>query len=95
MLPSKALHELKELIARDYGVLISDDQAQELGVSVLRLTRVALAVRARELDSRARKVERPTDLSDNHEKTTCQNAATTTHESSRRRESKQSPTTRC
>ncbi|HUD02498.1 MAG TPA: hypothetical protein VMR46_00555 [Candidatus Paceibacterota bacterium] len=47
MLHKKALHELKEIMARDYGVRISDDQAEELGVSLLRLTRIGLAALAR------------------------------------------------
>lgn len=52
MLPSKASQQLKEIIARDYGVAISDDQAQELGVSLLRLTRVGLAALARANDQK-------------------------------------------
>lgn len=47
MLPAKALQELKRIIARDYGVAISDDQAQELGITLLRLTRVGLSALAR------------------------------------------------
>ncbi len=53
MLPSKARRELKEIIARDYGVMISDDQAEELGVSLLRITRVGLAALARANDQRS------------------------------------------
>lgn len=43
----KALHELKEIMHRDYGVSISDNQAEELGTALLRITRVAVAVLAR------------------------------------------------
>ncbi len=47
MLSQKALHELKEIIAQDYGAAISDDQAKELGTTLLRLTRVGLSALAR------------------------------------------------
>ena len=43
----KAIQELKEIVLRDYGATISDDQAEELGVSLLRLTRVALSTLTR------------------------------------------------
>jgi hypothetical protein len=44
---NKAFLKLKEIIHRDYGVSISDEQAQELGNSLLRITRIAVAVLAR------------------------------------------------
>ncbi len=50
MLTKKAKDELRAIITKDYGVQISDEDAEELGVSLLRLTRVALQVRAREYE---------------------------------------------
>ena len=42
----KAIQDLKEIALRDYGVSISDEQADELGVSLLRLTRIAVVALA-------------------------------------------------
>lgn len=47
MISSKALKEFKEIILHDYGVSITDDQAQELAVTLLRITRVGLSSLAR------------------------------------------------
>jgi hypothetical protein len=47
MLNAKALAELKEIFKRDYGVEISDEQADELGASLLRLTRSAVSTSVR------------------------------------------------
>jgi hypothetical protein len=47
VISNNALKEFKEIILRDYGVSLSDDQAKELGVSLLRLTRVGLSALAR------------------------------------------------
>ncbi|MEN9613895.1 MAG: hypothetical protein RLZZ347_202 [Candidatus Parcubacteria bacterium] len=47
MLSQKATKELKEIVLNENGVSISDDQAVELGMSLLRLTRVGLSVLAR------------------------------------------------
>jgi hypothetical protein len=46
-LKKKTLQEFRDIIGRDSGVLISDHQANELGISLLRLTRVAVAALAR------------------------------------------------
>lgn len=46
-LPRKALKELQQILEKDYGQKLSDKDANELGVSVLRLTRVGLAVLTR------------------------------------------------
>ena len=46
----KAKNELREIIRRDYGSSITDEQADELGFSLLRLTRIALAALARASD---------------------------------------------
>ena len=41
------LEDLKQILNRDYNILISDDQVKELGVSLLRLTRIAVTALAR------------------------------------------------
>lgn len=43
MLKQEALKQIKEIILRDYGVLMSDEQAQQMGVSLLRLTRLSIS----------------------------------------------------
>jgi hypothetical protein len=43
----KAIEELKNIISRDYSREISEDQARKLGLSLLRLTRIGVAVLAR------------------------------------------------
>lgn len=47
MLNKKAREELKAILRKDYGQEITDEQAEELGVSLLRLTRVSLQVLTR------------------------------------------------
>jgi hypothetical protein len=46
-LPKKALKQLQSILEKDYGQKVSDKDANELGVSLLRLTRVGLGVMAR------------------------------------------------
>lgn len=41
-LKQKTTKELQEIIKRDYGKEINEDEAQELGTSLLRLTKLAL-----------------------------------------------------
>jgi hypothetical protein len=43
---------LREIVRRDYGVALTDEQAMDLGLSLLRLTRVALAASARALNAK-------------------------------------------
>jgi hypothetical protein len=50
MLPKKATDELKAILKSDYGQDISTEQAEELGTSLLRLTKVSLGVLARQYD---------------------------------------------
>lgn len=47
VLSEKAKGELQEIMRRDYDVSIQDDQANQLGVSLLRLTRIARTTLAR------------------------------------------------
>jgi hypothetical protein len=47
MLSQEATKNLKEIIRRDRGVSLSDAEAEKLGVSLLRLTRLAVAALAR------------------------------------------------
>jgi hypothetical protein len=51
-LSNKALKEFKAIIEKDYGKDISDDEAQELAETLLRLTRVGLSVTARKLSKK-------------------------------------------
>jgi hypothetical protein len=52
MLSKKAKDDFKKIIKKDYGKDLIDDQAEELGVSLLRLTRVGLSALARDLDKK-------------------------------------------
>ncbi|MFA5098747.1 MAG: hypothetical protein WC461_00810 [Candidatus Paceibacterota bacterium] len=46
-LKTQTIKELKTIVEKDYGVLLSDDEAKELGVSILKLTRLGLTALAR------------------------------------------------
>ena len=46
-LKQNTIGELKKIIEKDYGISIGDEQANELGVSILRLARLALIGLAR------------------------------------------------
>ena len=48
----KAIKDLQEVIRRDYGATITTEQAQELGASLLRLTRVGVTALARAEDKK-------------------------------------------
>jgi hypothetical protein len=62
-LSKKAIEEFKAIIKKDYGKDITDEEAQELGVTLLRLTRVGLAATARAIDKEnAKKEETKTNL---------------------------------
>lgn len=50
MLTQEAKNQLKAIMRRDYGAVISDEKAEELGVSLLRLTRTSITVLARAED---------------------------------------------
>lgn len=54
MLSRKAKDELKKIMKKDYGSDLTDDQTEELGVSLLRLTRVGLSALARDTDEKAK-----------------------------------------
>jgi flagellin-specific chaperone FliS len=41
-LSDRSIKELQEIIKRDYGQTLSEEEANELGTSLLRLTRLAL-----------------------------------------------------
>lgn len=61
MLDKKAKDELKQIIKTDYGRDITDEQAEELGISLLRLTRVGLAALARSYDEKEKAKEKKAD----------------------------------
>jgi hypothetical protein len=46
-LKPKAMEELKEIMKRDYGASLSDSEANDLGCSLLRLTKIAGVALAR------------------------------------------------
>ena len=58
MLSKKAKDDLKKILKKDYGNDLADDQAEELGVSLLRLTRVSLSAIARDLDEKEKAKEK-------------------------------------
>lgn len=41
-LKKKTIQDLQKIIKRDYGQILSEEEANELGTSLLRLTRLAL-----------------------------------------------------
>ena len=41
-LSDRSIKELREIIKRDYGQILSEDEVNELGTSLLRLTKLAL-----------------------------------------------------
>jgi hypothetical protein len=51
-LPRKALKKLQRILEKDYGQRVNDEDANEIGVSLLRLTKVSLAVMARKLNGK-------------------------------------------
>jgi len=53
MLTQEAIKKLKEIILRDRGISLTDEQAEKLGVSLLRLTRLAVTALAREEDTKS------------------------------------------
>lgn len=58
MLNKKAKDDLKRILKKDYGRDITDEQAEELGVSLLRLTRVGLSALARDYDKKEKAKEK-------------------------------------
>ena len=58
VLSKEAKDDFKKIIKKDYGADLTDDQAEELGVSLLRLTRVGLSAIARDLDAKEKAKEK-------------------------------------
>ncbi len=52
-LSAKKLEALKQIIQQDYEVVLSDEEADQLGFSLLRITRLAISVFNREEDRRS------------------------------------------
>ena len=52
-LKPKTIRELQTIIKTDYGTTLSEAEANELGVSLLKLTRVALEATARAEEGKA------------------------------------------
>ena len=46
-LKKKTTQELKRILRTDYGLLINDKKAQEIGISLLKISRLALVGQAR------------------------------------------------
>jgi hypothetical protein len=49
-LKKKTIEELREIIKRDYGQNLNEEELNEFGISLLRLTRLGLAARARAIE---------------------------------------------
>ena len=43
-LKPKALENLKQILRKDYGVILSDEEADQFGFSLLKITQHAMAV---------------------------------------------------
>jgi hypothetical protein len=56
-LPQQQIKELKTLVVKNYGVLLSDNEVNEFGESLLRLTRVSLNSSAKRIESDLRDKE--------------------------------------
>jgi len=54
ILKARTIKDLQKIIKRDYGVEISEEDAQELGGSLLRLTRLILN---RQLEKQSKKTK--------------------------------------
>jgi hypothetical protein len=50
-LKKKTIQDLQKIIERDYGQNLSEEETNELGISLLRLTRLGLAARARAIEN--------------------------------------------
>lgn len=49
-LKKKIIQDLQKIIKRDYGQSLSEKEANELGISLLRLTRLGLIAQARAIE---------------------------------------------
>ena len=52
-IPAEKIKALKRIISSEFGVHISDEHAQQLGASLLRLTRVGVTALARAEDKKS------------------------------------------
>ena len=50
MLTKKSRDELRAIMKKDYGEEIADEQAEELGSNMLRLTKLSLTAQARKIE---------------------------------------------
>ena len=49
-LKKRTIQDLQKIIKRDYGQTLSEEEANELGTSLLRLTKLALTAQVRALE---------------------------------------------
>ena len=49
-LKKRTIQDLQRIIKRDYSQTLSEDEANEVGISLLRLTRLGLTAQARALE---------------------------------------------
>lgn len=49
-LKKKTIEDFQKIIKRDYGQILNEEEANEFGTSLLRLTRLALTAQARALE---------------------------------------------
>jgi hypothetical protein len=52
-LKSKNLDRLKQILQRDYGVALTDEEAESFGISLLKITRLAVSAFNRAEESRS------------------------------------------
>ena len=54
-LKKRTIQDLQRIIKRDYGQNLSEEEANEFGISILRLTRLGLTAQARVIEKAEKK----------------------------------------
>jgi len=54
-LKKRTIQDLQKIIKRDYGQSLSEEEANEFGISILRLTRLGLTAQARAIEKAEQK----------------------------------------
>ncbi len=52
-LKAKSIEDLQQIIQRDYGVVLNDEEAEKFGLSLLKITRLAMTAFNRTEDKHA------------------------------------------
>jgi hypothetical protein len=53
-LKKTTIEELKRIMTKDYHIKLTDEEASELGLSLLRLTRISIITTAQEISMKAK-----------------------------------------